>query len=282
MLFKSLLVPVLVTKMAFAASIQWETKQGISNPESVLYDGTNKVLYVSNINGAGDKKDGKGHISILSETGNVLKEKWIKGLNAPKGMRKQGNILWVTDIDEVVKISIEESKILRKIKVKGATFLNDIAIDSSGEVYVSDTLNSRIYIISNNTPSVFVEGKKYASPNGLLVVKDLLYVASWGLTKDWSTKVPGSLYTISLDDKEVKQIVKKPFGNLDGLEIDKQGNFLVSDWVAGKIFKVSNKGKIETIYKGKKGLADIGLNPKSGFIFAPMMQDSKILGLKQK
>ncbi|MFT6633625.1 MAG: sugar lactone lactonase YvrE [Bacteriovoracaceae bacterium] len=280
MFFKSILISFFISNFCIAATLQWETTQGISNPESVLYDQVNKVLYVSNIDGAGDKKDGKGHISILSESGNVLKEKWIKGLNAPKGMRKRGNLLWVTDIDEVIKISVEESKILRRIKFKGAKFLNDIAIDSNGEVYVSDTIANKIYIISNNKPSIFAEGNKYDSPNGLLVSNGLLYVASWGLTKDWTTKVPGKLYSISLDDREIKQITKIPLGNLDGLELDKSGNFIVSDWVAGKIFKISPKGKVETLYTGKKGLADIGINPETGLIFAPMMQDSKILGIK--
>lgn len=262
------------------SNIKWELVQGIKNPESVLYDSIDKVLYVSSIDGAGDKKDGKGHISKVSIAGELLQEKWVSGLNAPKGMRRRGNILWVSDIDEVLKISIVDRKIIGRVKVKGAKFLNDIAIDDNGEVYVSDTLTSKIHVISDNKASVLVEGKEYGSPNGLLVVKNNLIVASWGYTTDWSTKKFGEIYSVSLDDREVKKITKKPLGNLDGLELDKSGNFLVSDWVAGKVYKVTPKGAVSLIFSYNKGLADIGVNSGAGIIYAPMMQDGKVIAVK--
>ena len=44
-------------------------------------------LYVSQISGEGDKKDGVGVVSHITPDGHVLMMEWISGLNAPKGSR---------------------------------------------------------------------------------------------------------------------------------------------------------------------------------------------------
>ena len=44
--------------------------------ESVLYDEKNDVLYVSNIDGAPDAKDGNGFISKISLDGSVIQQSW--------------------------------------------------------------------------------------------------------------------------------------------------------------------------------------------------------------
>ncbi len=259
---------------------QWTNNKNIKNPESVYVDSVTRLVFVSNIDGEGNKKDGKGHISLLNLKGETLNENWITGLNAPKGMRSFNNILYVSDIDQVVKIDINKGKILRRIKVKGAKFLNDIAVDKNGTVYVSDTLGTAIYKIKGQKVTTFLSGKKWESPNGLLIKNHLLFVSSWGLTTDWSTQTPGRLYSVNLTTKEVKYITENPVGNLDGLEFDQDGNFIVSDWVNGKIFRITHDGKITTLFKGEKGLADIGYDKKSNQVFIPYMLSSKVFSLK--
>ena len=61
---------------------------------------------MSSINGQILEKDGNGYISRLSPDGKVVSAKWVTGLNAPKGLRSAGGVLWVADIDEVVAIDI--------------------------------------------------------------------------------------------------------------------------------------------------------------------------------
>lgn len=46
---------------------------------------------------------------------------------------------------------------------------------------------------------------------------------------------------------------------MDGLEQAANGDFLVSDWVTGKIFRVDGKGQPTVILDGLKNSADIGL-----------------------
>lgn len=158
-----------------------------------------------------------------------------------------------------------------------AKFLNDVGISADGRVFVSDTIASKIYVIENDLASVFVEGPEFESPNGLLVVGNQLYVASWGFITEPSTfgaKVPGHLYSLDLASKKRTQVGMKPLGNLDGLEQTKNGDFIVSDWVAGKVFRVSKSGKAALIVDGIRNTADIGL--MGNIILVPSMSTDQV------
>ena len=52
----------------------WETEKIFELPESVIYDSTNDVLYVSNITDHPFKKDGTGYISKIGLDGKLLKK----------------------------------------------------------------------------------------------------------------------------------------------------------------------------------------------------------------
>ena len=70
--------------------------EGLSTPESVLYDEGGDRYLVSNINGKPGDVDNNGFISELSPEGGVSKPKFIAGgvakvkLDAPKGTRHRG------------------------------------------------------------------------------------------------------------------------------------------------------------------------------------------------
>ncbi len=80
----------------------WTSNSVLKVPESVLLD--EKVLYVTNIDGAPAGKDGKGFISKLAQDGKIIELEWVKGLNAPKGMATSNGFLYVADIDTLVMI----------------------------------------------------------------------------------------------------------------------------------------------------------------------------------
>src|SRR6187402_2462475 len=86
---------------------KWETDTLLKTPESVLYDAKGKILYVSNIDGAPDGKDGKGSIGKIGLDGKIIAVDWVSGLNAPKGMALVKNTLWVADVDQMVAVDIE-------------------------------------------------------------------------------------------------------------------------------------------------------------------------------
>jgi hypothetical protein len=124
---------------------KWETPPTLLVPESVCFDPSSQSLFVSNINGLPTDKDGNGFISLLSTAGEITELRWVTGLNAPKGMGIFGEKLYVTDIDRVVVISIKSKTIEKFYEFPEAKFLNDIAMDIIGTVYVSDMMSTRIY-----------------------------------------------------------------------------------------------------------------------------------------
>jgi sugar lactone lactonase YvrE len=257
---------------------KWTLKDGVAAPESTYFDSTSGFIFISNISGEGTAKDGKGWIQKVSTNGKIIRREWVSGLHAPKGMRAHKGVLWVTDIDSLIAIDIKSGKILKQIPKPGAKFLNDIAISSSGDVFVSDTLDRKIYRLKNNQLELFFAGDETESPNGLLVHGDKLIVAAWGLAADdWSTTTPGRLYSIDLNSKTKTLITKEPLGNLDGLEIRSNGNYLVSDWSKGRVFEISPDGKIIIILDiGEKGAADIGYISATDSLIVPRMISSQI------
>ncbi len=260
-------------------SYLWAVSDRVQNPESVYYDTESNLIFVSNIVGEGTAKDGKGWIQKISASGKMLNSGWVSGLNAPKGMRAFKGKLWVTDIDTVLAIEIKSGKILQKISIPKAQFLNDVAIHQDGTVYVTDTIGRTIYILRGNSYEVFLDGDSTESPNGLLIQGDRLIVASWGLAeKDWSAKVPGNIYSVDLKTKKKTMITKNPLGNLDGLEFSQKGEYLVSDWMAGKVYAVKPDGQVQTLsIRVEQGMADIGYIPKTNTLLIPFMKGTEVI-----
>ena len=84
--------------------------QDMRTPESAYLDEASGYLFVSQVDGQPDQKDGKGRISKLGLDGSVVSADWFTTLNAPKGLRSFAGTLWVADLDEVIGIDIATAK----------------------------------------------------------------------------------------------------------------------------------------------------------------------------
>jgi len=153
----------------------WESPAIFKVPESINYDPVKKCLLVSNINGAPAEKDGNGFISKVSLNGKVLNLEWITGLDAPKGMGIVGNVLFISNLSEIVVADLITGTILRRLPVKEARFLNDIDVDEKGTVYISDMRASVIYRLRNDSFEKWIEGAAIENCNGLHYRKGKLY-----------------------------------------------------------------------------------------------------------
>src|SRR5690606_30550312 len=134
---------------------------------------------------------------------------------------------------------------------------------------------SRIYEYSNSLVRIFSQGDDLESPNGLLVKDGKLFVAAWGLTSDFSNPTKGRLYSLDLTSKQKAPVTAEPLGNLDGLQWDGSA-FLVSDWTAGKVFRVSPDGKVRELLQGMKGAADLGWLSGLGLLVLPRMGENRL------
>jgi hypothetical protein len=252
--------------------------QDMRTPESVYLDEGSGYLFVSQIAGSPTERDGNGRISKLGLDGSIVSADWFTGLNAPKGLRSFGGALWVADIDEVIGIDVASAKEIARVKIAGAQFLNDVAIGAEGTVYVSDTMGNRIYAVNDGKSTVFAEGEELEYPSGLFVDGERLIVGGWGKPEaDFSTKVPGRLYMLDLKTKQKTLITKQPLGNIDGLEQEARGGFLVTDSIAGKLIQVSPTGESHVIRTFKPGLADhTFLYAQGDILIAPHMNENMV------
>jgi len=259
----------------------WEL-DGFSNPESVVYDPQLNHLYVSNVNGAPVEKDGNGYISIVSMNGRIINEKWMIGLNAPKGLAIYDRTLYVADIDELVAIDINTGSIINKHKVDDAKFFNDVTAAANGNIYVSDMVMNRIHVLSNNGLSIWLETDELENPNGLHFTEDDIIVGSWGkMTDGFATEVPGHLKRISLKTKNISSIGDgSSVGNLDGVEGDDEIGFYVTDWMNGGLFHIDTRGKVTSLLKLSQGSADHEFIKEKDLILIPMMNDNKLFAYK--
>lgn len=255
----------------------WKATDGVATPESVYLDDTSGFIFTSQIDGAPDARDGNGRIAQLSGDGKVLSSGWVTGLNAPKGLRSHNGTLWAADIDELVGIDIASAKITSRTKIDDAIFLNDVAVDAAGTVYVSDMMANRIHAIRNGIATIFAEGEQLEWPNGLVVDGDRLIVGGWGKPRpDFSTDVPGHLFALDLETKQKTLITPKPFANIDGVERDGRGGYIVSDFLAGKILQVSAAGEARELRQFMPGTADIAFAPAANILIVPHMNENTI------
>jgi DNA-binding beta-propeller fold protein YncE len=247
----------------------WETEATLPIPESVLYSAKDKLLYVAQIDGKSGEKDGKGGIAKVGLDGKIIAQDWIRGLDAPKGMGKIGNTLYVADVTAVVEIDAKNGKIIRKHEVEGAKFLNDLTIDAKGNIYVSDSDTKKVHLIKDGKISTYFED--LTRPNGLLAVGSDLLIADSGTLKRLSS------------DKKVTIIAEGMDKSTDGIEQVKPGEYIVSCW-AGVVYYVTDKGaeKLLDTSADKINSADIGYDPIKKIVYVPTFMKNSVVAYQLK
>ena len=167
---------VVSQEVQYSLTELWSSDTLFKTPESVIYDESRQVFYVSNVNQNPWEKDNNGFISRMSKTGEVLDLEWVTGFSGPKGMAIVNDILYVADLDELVLIDIEQAAVKDRVVVEGASGLNDITPGPDGSVYFSDSNEGKIFQYSDGEVSVF-NGDAPGRPNGLLMVNGNLFAA---------------------------------------------------------------------------------------------------------
>jgi hypothetical protein len=245
----------------------WESPDLLTTCESVCYDISEKVLFASCINGNPTDKDANGFISKLSLTGEIMTLNWITGLDAPKGMGIFLRKLYVADIDQIVEIDIDKGAIIKKYPVQDAKFLNDIAIDPDGNVYISDMATGKVHRLFKGVVETWLEDKNIVNPNGLFYEEGEILIG----TKN-------GIFSTKIEDKRTWQIVKDTAG-IDGLEGDGKGNYLISDWM-GKIQLVNpNREPVILINTSdqKINAADIEYIQATKTLLVPTFSDNRVM-----
>ena len=249
---------------------KWETSDVLKICESVCYDAERDVLFVSCINGNPTTKDGNGYIAQISLEGEVLNQKWVSGLDAPKGMGIYNGKLYVTDIDNLVEIDINTAKIEKRFPVEGAKFLNDVAIDPKGNVYFSDMGTNLIHKLTDNTIELFLDDSEISKPNGVLYENGDIVIGT-----------NNGIFAVRISDGKMWHIIKIT-GGIDGLKSDGKGSYIISDW-KGKIQLVNTDEKpILLLNTGEVGInaADIEYIEKLNLLLVPTFGANRVMAYR--
>ena len=257
----------LVSINAQKATVQklWATDTILKIPESVLVDDKENCLWVSNIDGASNGNDAKGSISKLSKTGTPINLDWVTGLNAPKGMAKYKQELYVADLTELIVIDIKKGVIKNKIKVEGSVFLNDVTVNKNGAVFVSDSRTGKVHRIENGMVSIEVENLQ--GPNGLLSIEDQLLILDRG---SLLSVTPGGAISKIMDGMDP---------STDGIERVAPNQYIVSCWNGIVYFVAAGAQKI-TLFdtrSEKINSADIGYDAKNKIIYVPTFMKNSVV-----
>ncbi|GBD01450.1 hypothetical protein HRbin18_01172 [bacterium HR18] len=255
----------------------WQLHDSLARPESALFDAASGVIYVSNINGGPLEKDGNGFISRISPEGRLLEARWVSGLHAPKGMALSRGRLYVADIDTLVEIDVATGQITARYGAPGARFLNDVTVDTTGNVYVSDSQTHRIYRLQGDAMEVWLESPLLRSPNGLYALPTYLVVAA----ADNRAENPGAqryLHAVFYAERTIRPLgATRPLGGLDAVE-PANGGFFLSDWGAGRLFFYDvTIDSLQLLAEISQGTADFDYVPEQQRLYVPVMMSDRLI-----
>jgi outer membrane protein assembly factor BamB len=241
----------------------WATDSVLETPESVYYHEDEDILYVSNIAGAPSEKDGNGYISKVSLEGEIVEQKWVSGLHAPKGLAVNEGKLYVTDIDELVEIDIEAGEISNRYAVEGAKFLNDPVV-ADGKVLFTDMEDNKIYALEDGQVSVWKE-EGLERPNGLAYHNGQVLVAS------------NTLRVVTQEDES--EPLAEGIDAGDGIGVVDENSYLVSNW-HGEVYYVTEgaeKVKLLDTKDQNMNTADITYIQERNLLLVPTFQDNRVV-----
>ena len=213
-----------------AGAKPWFVRTGFVAPEAVRYDPDQDVYFVGNWGtGSASATDNNGYISRMKPDGQIENMRFIAGgsnrvvLHAPRGMYIVGDTLWVADADAVRGFNRRTGEKLANVDFSALDrgFLNDVAADASGTVYVTDTGKNKLYKVTGG-PTLVVSDSALGSPNGITwdAANNRFIVVPFGGHKGIRAWVPGAT---TLTDIGMSTGAK-----YDGVEVLSGGGVLVA------------------------------------------------------
>ena len=272
---------LLLASIAFASSARADLPKpfvtGLKNPESVCVGLDNRV-YVTLI-GEFDV-DGDGSVVVIDGDKAVP---FATGLDDPKGMVAFKQFLFVADKKKVVRIDPKGKVVVladEKAFPKPPVFLNDLAVDEQGTLYVSDSGDLKgnggaIFRIDLKGKVTLVADEKknpaVGFPNGVLhdSMNHLLFV----------NMHTGELHRMKVADGSSEKIAEGLPGG-DGLIFDPFGRLYISSWREGKVWVIPRPGaKPILMAEGFQSAADLCYDRGRGRLLVPDMKAGTLTAL---
>jgi hypothetical protein len=261
------------------------TVKGFDSPESVWYDSTLDIYFVSNT-GSGNGDDSHGFISRLKNDGTVDSLRFIADgqndvtLHTPRGLAVLGDTIWVADGKTLRGFDKRTGKSVGDVDFAqlDAELLNDVALGPDGSIMITDTRardgQGEIFSI----PELTVQGRSrnpqrvstnttLEGPNGIIWdrVRGRYLVASFlgNAVYSWMPK------------SDPATIATGP-GRFDGLAALGDGRILVSSWNDSSLMVVRGDS-MRTVISGLPEPADIGIDNKRQRVAIPLSASNEVV-----
>jgi hypothetical protein len=161
--------PVLTSRLAFKAN------EGDLTPENLAYDPVRRDFYFGSL---------RKHKIVRCDQ-KAFCGTFAEGLDAVLGLKVDvaSRTLWAAS-GGLLHYDIVSGKLIRKFTLPGAHLFNDLALSSTGDVYVTDTRPGTVYPLTHSADALEVLEKagRFPAANGIALSADQrkLYVASFG------------------------------------------------------------------------------------------------------
>ncbi|SMO51766.1 SMP-30/gluconolactonase/LRE family protein [Fodinibius sediminis] len=250
--------------------------EGLAGPEAVRYDPDQDVYFISNFNGPGGEADSNGYIARARPDGTVDSLKFMTGtkeapLHAPRGMYITGDTLLVADVKGVHSFNKRTGAQLSFTDFTEFEpgFLNDVAVDPAGVVYVTDTGQARVYQMRGQQVSIAVDTLENP-PNGITFDPDSnrLVLAPWN-----GGRVFPSFTTENTTPQDFITVTSG--GNFDGIE-PYNGSFLAASQNDSSLYLISSDMESRAIIKTAPSPADIALDTKRNQVAVPYINLNRV------
>ncbi|MFH1198483.1 MAG: T9SS type A sorting domain-containing protein [bacterium] len=245
---------ILTAKISIAQNL-------LNQPESAEYDYKKERYLISNY--------GDGNIIQIDKDGN--QSYFDTTLTQICALHIVGDTLYVASSKEpyvgVVGYNLSTDQLILFIGIPGNGLLNDITSDLSGNLYVTDYYDSKIYKLNTgDLDCSILTGSKLNMPNGIVFDNENNRIITHS-----NNEIHYPIKTVNPQTGEVNFLVNTNLGSLDGLVFDNAGYFYFSTWVNNSIYRYDKyfQNPPDKISSGHDGPADIFFNKYKSEIAVP-------------
>jgi hypothetical protein len=238
--------------------------QSFNSPESVEFDPVGNRYIVSNTNGG----------QLLALVPGQQPSLFTDEVSAPYGLVHLNGVVYVCDDKRVKGYNLFDATEVFNLSITGASFLNGICADTSGNLYVTDFTAKRIYKVNLAGISfTTVVANTGSTPNGILYdsLYNRLVFGTWGSN--------AKLIEVSIPGYTLTTLKTTSLSQIDGVVMDRCRNFLISEWGTDKIHKIdSTLTNVSVLFSsGINNPADLYFNPSNDTLAVPNTAANSVL-----
>ncbi|NIS16252.1 MAG: hypothetical protein GWN14_25840 [candidate division Zixibacteria bacterium] len=247
----------------------------LSGPECVSFDYDHNRYLVSCWQ--------NGRIVAIDTSG--VQSPFKGGLGTAMGNVIYNNTIYVSSFTTVWGFDLETALPVFNVPISGARQLDGMAVDSSGNLYVGDfAINdptpAQLFKINLSTEniSLFASTASGLAPNP----QDMLYDHANGRLIVVGYSENGPIQAVSISDSIVTNIVDSGTGNYDGIAVDNEGYYYVTNFQNGCVYRYDSDFSDPPIEfsSGHNGPANICYNKRDSILAIPWANSDTVIFIK--